>query len=165
MKILTLDFEGSLKTGIREVGALYTIGGKMTSYQDIVIQNNEECIKALGHIVENKPDLFISHNIHIEKNLLKSYLPYNRKCSNTISLEWGPWIDTTIIYRTLYPNIATYDLSFLTKTFIKKRVEELSSIICSADKKFHHNALYDALCTFLLFERIQKIVNINEFIR
>jgi DNA polymerase III alpha subunit (gram-positive type) len=165
MKILTLDFEGSLKTGIREVGALYTIGGKMTSYQDIVIQNNEECIKALGHIVENKPDLFISHNIHIEKNLLKSYLPYNRICSNTISLEWGPWIDTTIIYRTLYPNIATYDLSFLTKTFIKKRVEELSSIICSADKKFHHNALYDALCTFLLFERIQKIVNINEFIR
>jgi DNA polymerase III alpha subunit (gram-positive type) len=165
MKILTLDFEGSLKTGIREVGALYTIGGKMTSYQDIVIQNNEECIKALGHIVENKPDLFISHNIHIEKNLLKSYLPYNRKCSNTISLEWGPWIDTTIIYRTLYPNIATYDLSFLTKTFIKKRVEELSSIICSKDKKFHHNALYDALCTFLLFERIQKIVNINEFIR
>ena len=164
MKILTLDFEGSLKTGIREIGALYVVSEKMTSYQDIVIQNKEECNKALSSIVENKPDLFISHNIHIEKNLLKSYLPYKRKCSNTISLEWGPWIDTTIIYRTLYPNIATYDLSFLTKTFIKKRVEELSSIICSADKKFHHNALYDALCTFLLFERIQKIVNINEFI-
>ena len=165
MKILTLDFEGSLRTGIREIGALYTIGEKMTSYQDTLIQNNEECIKALGHIVENKPDLFISHNIHIEKNLLKSYLPYNRKCSNAISLEWGPWIDTTIIYRTLYPNIATYDLSFLTKTFIKKRVEELSSTICSADKKYHHNALYDALCTYLLFERIQKKININEFIR
>ena len=165
MKILTLDFEGSLRTGIREIGALYTVGKKMTSYQDRIIQNKEECIKALGNIVENKPDVFISHNAHIEKNLLKSYLPYNRICSNRISLEWGPWIDTTIIYRTLYPNISTYDLVFLTKTFIKKRAEELSSIICSADKKFHHNALYDALCTYLLFERIQKKVNINEFIR
>ena len=165
MKILTLDFEGSLKTGIREIGSLYTVGEKMTSYQDKIIQNKEECIKALGNIVENKPDVFISHNAHIEKNLLKSYLPYNRICSNRISLEWGPWIDTTIIYRTLYPNISTYDLVFLTKTFIKKRAEELSSIICSADKKFHHNALYDALCTYLLFERIQKKVNINEFIR
>ena len=165
MKILTLDFEGSLKTGIREIGLLYTVGEKMTSYQDKIIQNKEECIKALGNIVENKPDVFISHNAHIEKNLLKSYLPYNRICSNRISLEWGPWIDTTIIYRTLYPNISTYDLVFLTKTFIKKRAEELSSIICSADKKFHHNALYDALCTYLLFERIQKKVNINEFIR
>ena len=118
MKILTLDFEGSLKTGIREIGALYTVGEKMTSYQDKIIQNKEECIKALGNIVENKPDVFISHNAHIEKNLLKSYLPYNRICSNRISLEWGPWIDTTIIYRTLYPNISTYDLVFLTKTFI-----------------------------------------------
>ena len=165
MKILTLDFEGSLKTGIREIGLLYTVGEKMTSYQDKIIQNKEECIKVLGNIVENKPDVFISHNAHIEKNLLKSYLPYNRICSNRISLEWGPWIDTTIIYRTLYPNISTYDLVFLTKTFIKKRAEELSGIICSADKNFHHNALYDALCTYLLFERIQKKVNINEFIR
>lgn len=165
MKILTLDFEGSLKTGIREIGALYVVSEKMTSYQDIVIQNKEECNKALSSIVENKPNLFISHNVHIEKNLLKSYLPYNRKCSNAISLEWGPWIDTTIIYRTLYPNIATYDLGFLTETFIKKRVEELSSIICSPDKKFHHNALYDAICTYLLFERIQKKVNVNKFIR
>ena len=91
MKILTLDFEGSLKTGIREIGALYVVSEKMTSNQDIVIQNKEECNKALSSIVENKPNLFISHNVHIEKNLLKSYLPYNRKCSNAISLEWGPW--------------------------------------------------------------------------
>ena len=137
----------------------------MYKRQDNTGAKRIECIKVLGNIVENNPDIFISHNIHIEKNLLKNYLPYNRTCSNGISLEWGPWIDTTILYRTLYPNISTYDLGFLTKTFIKKRAEELSSIICTADKKFHHNALYDALCTYLLFERIQKKININEFIR
>ena len=165
MKFLTMDFEGSLKNGIREIGAVYADDSKITSYDDEIIKNEEECIKVLTNIVDYKPNIFISHNVHIEKNLLKSYLPYNRANSNNLKLEWGPWLDTTIIYRTLYPSISSYDLKFLTETFVKKSAVKLSDKFCTVNKSSHHNALYDALCTYLLFERVKEKVNINKFIQ
>jgi len=165
MKFLTLDFEGSLKNGVREIGAVYAEDNKIKSYEDKVIQNEEECIKVLTNIVDYKPNVFISHNVHVEKNLLKSYLPYKRFSSNSLPLEWGPWLDTKTTYRTLYPKISTYDLKFLTETFVKKSASKLSGKFCTINKRSHHNALYDALCTYLLFERIKDKVNINKFIQ
>ena len=165
MNILILDFEGSLETGIREVGLIYAYGTKIMSYEDKNIEDEQECTEILRNILEKYPDCFISHNIHIEKNLLKRYLPYSRQKKDHFKVEWGPWLDTKLIYNSLYPQLSKYDLTFLTKTFVQKKANELSKKYCNKDKSKHHFALYDAICTFLLFERIQNKVNLNKFIQ
>ncbi len=165
MKILTLDFEGSLTTGIREIGIVYEEAMVATRYEEHTIQDDHECINALNNILGFKPDVFISHNINTEKNLIKKYLPYSRKAQEDISMEWGPWIDTTLVYRTLYTQISNFDLKSLTKTFVQKEVDILAKQFCKVNKKKHHNALYDAICTHLLFARIQNRVSMSNFIQ
>ena len=63
MKTLTLDFEGSLKTGIREIGVVYEDPKKTTIYKEITIHDDLECINALNNVLNYEPNLFISHNI------------------------------------------------------------------------------------------------------
>ena len=57
---------------------------KIKSYEDKVIQNEEECIKVLTNIVDYKPDVFISHNVHVEKNLLKSITCHKKGFPQTV---------------------------------------------------------------------------------
>ena len=165
MNILVLDFEGSLAAGIREIGSIYAEGNEIISYEDKNIEDDQECIGILNKIVKKHPDCFISHNIHIEKNLLKKYLPYSRQKKEHLKVEWGPWLDTKNIYNALYPQLSQYNLTFLTKTFVQKKAIDLSKKYCNKDKSRHHFALYDAICTFLLFERIQSKVDLNKFIQ
>ena len=40
MKILTLDFEGSLRNGIREIGAITSINEKIIGIEEKVINKN-----------------------------------------------------------------------------------------------------------------------------
>ena len=70
MFFLTLDFEGSLKTGIREIGAVISEGTDILGVKDLTVEGNHECIQSLNKILSSPPELFISHNVHIERNLL-----------------------------------------------------------------------------------------------
>ena len=70
MKILTLDFEGSMNNGIREIGAILSNDTKITDYFDFKIENEIECKNILQTILINDIDFIISHNIQTEKNLL-----------------------------------------------------------------------------------------------
>ena len=164
MIILTLDFEGSLKTGIREIGAVISEGTAILAFEDRTIEGNDECIQSLNRILSSPPELFISHNVHIERNLLKKYLPYRKCTSNFTGLEWGPWLDTKQMYKVLYPQINQYGLQYLTNLFVKKESEQVCEKYCMKEKMSHHNALYDAICTFLLFKRVAEKVNIGKFI-
>ena len=165
MKTLTLDFEGSLKTGIREIGVVYEDQKKTTIYKEITIHDDLECINALNNVLNYEPNLFISHNIDTEKNLIKKYLPYGSNIKKNDEMKWGPWFDTAKVYRALYPQLQKYDLTFLTESFVQKTANKLAMEYCNKAKRKHHNALYDAICTHLLFNRIQKKVNLNIFIQ
>ena len=164
MFFLTLDFEGSLKTGIREIGAIKSQGVDILGFEDLTVEGNRECIQSLNKILSSPPELFISHNVHIEKNLLKKYLPYRKCTSRLAELEWGPWLDTKEMYKILYPQIKQYGLQYLTNLFVKKESVQVCKKYCVNEKMNHHNALYDAICTFLLFKRVLEKVNIKEFI-
>lgn len=164
MVILTLDFEGSLKTGVKEIGAVISNGTEILNFVDHVVEENYECTLLLNEILESVPELFISHNVHIEKNLLKKYLPYNKSKNKLMNINWGPWLDTKEMYKVLYPQIEQYGLEYLTSLFVKKESNEVCKVQCKTNKMSHHNALYDAICTFLLFKRVFKKVNIQNFI-
>ena len=164
MKILTLDFEGSLRNGIREIGAITSINEKIIGTEEKVISKNQTCTNILISMLRDRPQLFASHNVQTEKNLLKRYLPYSNENKQSKNILWGPWIDTMEVYKILYPQIDQYDLSYLTNLFIKEESLEMGTQYCKEGKISHHNALYDALCTFLLLRRIIGKVNIRPFI-
>lgn len=164
MIILTLDFEGSLKNGIREIGAITSINEKIIGTEEKVISKNQTCTNILIGMLRDRPQLFASHNVQTEKNLLKKYLPYSKENKQSKNILWGPWIDTMEVYKILYPQIDQYDLSYLTNLFVKKESLKIGPQYCKEGKISHHNALYDALCTFLLLRRIIGKVNIRPFI-
>ena len=164
MKVLTLDFEGSLKKGIREIGGVLSEKTTITEVYDIKTDNEIEIKKYLFEILSNDIEFIVSHNIHIEKNLVKKYLPYPKKKNVFGTFDWGPWLDTKKLYSTLYPKIKNYELKNLVNVFLKKNIMELSSKYCSPSKSNFHNALYDALCTFLLYNRLSEKITLGKFI-
>ena len=165
MKILVIDFEGSLKNGIKEIGSIFVDNQNKLWHKSKIISNQHECASTLMSIVNGKPELFISHNVQVEKNLLKKYLPYSNLKVSRDEISWGPWLDTKRIYSKLYPELGKYDLPYLSNIFVKIELDKKAKLICPYNKNKPHNALYDALCAFLLFKRIKNIININEFIQ
>ena len=165
MQILTLDFEGSLSNGIREVGLIKSENSNIVSLAEQTIRNESECIEFFKTVFEKTPDFIISHNVPTEKNLLKKYLPYNKTTKANHRVEWGPWLDTKEMYKSLYPQLEEFKLEYLTTIFIKEESSELAKIHCRKNKRTSHNALYDSICAFLLYKRLAKIVNIKQFIR
>ena len=73
-------------------------------------------------------------------------------------------VDTKKLYSTLYPKIKNYELKNLVNVFFEKNIMELSSKYCSPSKNNFHNALYDALCTFLLYNRLSEKITLGKFI-
>ena len=165
MKILTLDFEGSMNNGIREIGAILSNSTKITDYFDFDIENEIECKNILQSILTNDIDFIISHNIQTEKNLLRKYLPFPKKENRFGKLEWGPWFDTRKAYNSLYPNLRNYELKNLKDLFIKNESILVTEKYCNVQKTKQHHALFDAICAFLLFKRIFNLININKFIQ
>ncbi len=165
MKILTLDFEGSMNNGIREIGAILSNSTKITDYFDFNIENEIECKNILQSILTNDIDFIISHNIQTEKNLLRKYLPFPKKENRFGKLEWGPWFDTRKVYNSLYPNLRNYELKNLKDLFIKNESILVTEKYCNVQKTKQHHALFDAICAFLLFKRIFNLININKFIQ
>ncbi len=165
MIILTLDFEGSLKNGIREIGAVTSSDHHILNVEEEVINENNKCTQILMKILKDPPQLFASHNVQTEKNLLKKYMPYSNESSNSKNIQWGPWLDTMEVYKTLYPQINNYDLIHLTELFIKNESADFGMKHCNKKKNSHHNALFDAICTFLLLERVMRKIDVRQFIR
>lgn len=165
MQMLILDFEGCHKNGIREIGAVFTQGVEITKIEEHYTENVATCRKTLSQILVNKPELLVSHNIQTEKNLLKKYLPYSRFKNNNDSFSWGPWLDTIKLYKTLYPELEKYELKILKDIFVKDEIENFSKKYCKKGKSKPHNALYDAVCTYLLVKRLYDKIDLSRFIQ
>ncbi len=165
MRIITIDFEGSLKNGIREIGAVISKNENIIKFEDHRPTKYLDCLQTLKKVFHPNPQLIVSHNVQIEKNLLKKYMPYRNDLDKERNLEWGPWLDTKKLYQKLYPNIKSYDLSTLTDIFIKRSINKITLGKIEEKKIAHHNALYDSLCAFFLFKRIFKKIDINQFVQ
>jgi DNA polymerase III epsilon subunit-like protein len=160
-KILYIDFEGSLTKGIRELGYLITEDEQITYSAE---ETGLKAIQILQKLQLNNYSFIVSHNSHIEKNLIKKYFPYEIN-QVTQKIRKHNWLDTLKLYRNLYPALEKYDLKFLVDTFIDER--ELASETekrCSKGKHHFHNSLFDAICVYLLTKRLKKTINLEHFL-
>ena len=160
---MALDFEGSLKSGIREIGIVSFINFKITYAKEFIVNKSID----LNNIIENIPKdgFIISHNVMIEKNLIIRTFPYPTFPKGG-PLQWGPWLDTVKIYQSLYPNLPSYDLKSLVAQFLNEDgLNKMTSTYCNLAKRKQHHALFDAICTFMLTERLVNLIDLGSFLK
>ena len=159
---LALDFEGNLKSGIREIGIVSFMNFKISYAKEFIVNESID----LNNILENIPKdgFIISHNVMIEKNLIMKTFPYPTFQKGG-SLQWGPWLDTVKIYQKLYPNLPSYDLKNLVAQFLNEvGLNKLTSKYCNLEKRKQHHALFDAICSFMLTERLVNLIDLGTFL-
>ncbi len=113
---------------------------------------------------------FAAHNAASENSLIKEAWPYVGKVPsffspNTSQIDWGPWIDTLFIYQNLFPNLKDYKLMGLIRHFeLKDTLTQLSQRLCPKNRQKAHCALYDALASALLFQKILQTPSCNHLL-
>ena len=136
---------------------------KIKDAREYIVDESTDLIDILKDIPNYQ--FIISHNVMVEKNLITKLFPYPLSYTNSL-MQWGPWLDTVKIYQTLYPNLPAYDLKNLVAQFLNNNVlDMLCSRYCNVDKQKNHNALYDALCSFMLAERLIYTINLRNFLQ
>ncbi len=157
-----IDFEGKLNEKIREIAyvdiqnfeILNAYHSKSAEVQDTVLKSFNQ----------NKIDYFVSHNAQIEKNFLKSIMPYRSSKENE-EIVWGPWLDSLSLYRKMYPRLGKYDLKSLSLIFLTE--QKIDGVIRKLDlskKSSFHSAIFDCIITYLLLERLKDTIDLNNFI-
>lgn len=178
-----IDFEGSFNSGVIEWGVVTVLDGKIVSAQTrlcgtekaIELSETEQhglhpklleaCapfeadFEVFAHWRESGP--FCAHNASVEDRFLKQTWPYVRRVpdfslhsAHTVA-TWGPWLDTLQIYRRLYPNLESYQLRALIHAFGLEDELNLQAVrYCPKARMQYHSALFDALATALLLQRL-----------
>ncbi len=166
-----MDFEGSLRTGIREVGIVIVNEGKISQTHEIVKQKSDKrqmelkIIEFFASKIDEIPKCICSHNHSTENNLLRSIMPYVTSRS-TENITWGPWLDTLSIYRRLYPDLMKYDLKSLVESFLcPDKLKIIATRHCNILRASYHHALYDSICCYLLWLRISQKIKISPDLR
>lgn len=102
--------------------------------------------------------LLVAHNASVEHNLLKEtwafppFVPDWRAVNKEIA-DWGPWLDTLVLSRTLSPQAECHSLEALAYGGpLKARIDELAKCACPENRCRPHCALYDALATAVWLE-------------
>ena len=103
-----------------------------------------------------------AHNASVEDRFLKSTWSYTRQSpdfsnpkEDRLLTSWGPWLDTLSIYRRLYPDLDSYQLNTLIGLFgLKESLNQLAQEYCPKERIRYHCALYDALASALLLQRL-----------
>ena len=141
---------------------MITVDGRITS---AVEEKGDKAIDSLYKLQKIKYKYIVSHNYYVERNLIKKYFPY-RIDPNTKRPQEQKWLDSLLVYRTLYPNLKKYDLKYLVETFIDLEVldDEISNRCGKKVTTFHH-PLFDATCTYLLIQRLATRINFDRFLR
>ena len=65
----------------------------------------------------------------------------------------------------LYPNLPSYDLKNLVAQFLNEDgLSKLASKYCNLEKRKQHHALFDAICSFMLTERLVNQIDLGTFL-
>lgn len=180
--IHVLDFEGSRQSGVVEYGFVTLLNGDLVDSQTRICAPRgtisdldrgqhgiseelasgqasfEEEWLIFADLRESGP--FCAHNAVVEDDLLRGVWPAPRISpdfseDNVETASWGPWLDTLHIYRHLYPQLESHKLQSLIEVFdLQKKLDWQASVICPPDRSRYHCALYDALASALLLQRL-----------
>ena len=180
--IHVIDFEGSRQSGIVEYGVVTLLKEDIVAAQTRLCATvgtisdqdrlkhgiSEELVaeKAtfdaewtyFAGLREQGP--FCAHSASVEDSLLRSVWACPRMSPNfsragESSAAWAPWLDTLYLYRSLYPQLSSYQLGDLIQTFnLQEALDEWAGVYCPENRRRFHCALYDALASSLLLKRL-----------
>ena len=156
---VVIDFEGTLNFGFSQIGCIEIKNFKIINVCEItLIEEKRDAI--LSKYLNKKVDFLCAHHHTTEKNFIKREMPYTKF---TKTGEWGPWVDTEIIYKNLYPQIKNYKLENLAKEFLNLSNvnNEVKKYSPNSITKFH-NPLYDAFCCFYLINRLHEAIDLKK---
>jgi DNA polymerase-3 subunit epsilon len=187
-----IDFEGSTKTGVLEWGIVSIQGGTLLEAKTRLCGTDRpiDAIERQQHGItselvaecpnfEQDFDLFAqlrktgplcAHNASVEDRFLKNTWSHTRQSpdfsnlkENQLLTSWGPWLDTLPIYRRLYPDLENYQLNALIHLFhLEDKLKQLALVHCPKERIRYHCALYDALASALLLQRLFSLKELKE---
>ena len=185
-----IDFEGSTRTGIVEYGMATWENGTITAtatalcspretlkLHDTRLHGLRERDLLDAPTIEGAWDLFANtrqkgpfaaHHHIVENMLLHQVWPHGRKfpdfATGGLALGWGPWIDTRLIFELLYPELQSYKLMDLIKTFqLTEKLEKSARPTCPPSRCKPHCALYDAIASALLFDYVASLPTLRDW--
>lgn len=106
--------------------------------------------------------LFAAHHAPVENRLLKQVWPYPTEAPDFAQpgvkqADWGPWIDTRLIYRQAYPDLDNHKLGNLIQCLdLQALLDQLVAQHCPENRRKYHCALYDALASALLLMHLRQ---------
>ncbi len=182
--IHVLDFEGNRYSGVIEFGIVSIKGNEILDTQTRLCKPSGkilECDTRLHGIRAEAADgcapfadewdtfrelrasgPLAAHHATVELGLLKQQWPYPPLSPDFLTggerADWGPWIDTRLIYRALYPTLPDFGLQTLITTFaLSEALTDVARTHCPEPRRRYHCALYDALAAALLITRLLNI--------
>ena len=183
-----LDFEGSRRSGIVEFGLVTIVDFDFMAMEtrlcrsiapipeietathqirDIDVAESDPLSESWELFRDRRLDgPFAAHHARVENGLIKSVWPFVTRCPNFITgnldVDWAPWLDTCALYRALFPDLESYNLSRLIDAFgLQERLDDLASRFCPIHRSSFHCAPYDALASGVLLLQLQKYDEIS----
>ena len=184
-----LDFEGSQRSGIVEYG-LVTIHNLSVVEMDTRLCRGTGSIPEMetathqitnADIVDAEPlseswelfrdkratGPFAAHHAGVENGLIKTVWPYTNRCTNFMTgeedVDWGPWLDTCALYRSIFPGQESYNLAALVQVFgLENQLIQLAEQFCPRDRNVYHCAGYDALASAVLLLQLEAYEELKE---
>jgi DNA polymerase-3 subunit epsilon len=180
--IHVIDFEGSRQSGVVEYGYVTLEHGEIVDSRTRIcapvgtisdidrgqhgISEDRASSEALfeaewplfARLRETGP--FCAHNAAVEDGFLRAVWSCPRISPNfsepgQTTANWAPWLDTLYIYRRVYPQLSQHKLQVLITLFdLQTALDAQAVIICPAERRHYHCALYDALASALLLRRL-----------
>ncbi len=183
--IHVIDFEGNRAYGVVEFGVVTLFGGEVAKTSTRLCRANrpmepiEENFHGIpySHTLDHPPfrdffddfsalrqtGVFAAHHAAVEKSLIKSVWPYPAYSPDFLNprkemADWGPWIDTRVLYAALFPQLENHKLGNLIKVFgLETQLNDLAEKHCPPDRANYHCALYDALGAAALLQRLGEL--------
>lgn len=180
----SIDFEGSLTSGIIEYGCvgisstrgIFSTESHLCKNKSHIPVHESQCHGLYAEELKKQWDFshflpnflhwrtqafFCAHNASYENMLLQHYCPvvlHAHSLEHYTSSQWGPWLDTYILYKNFLKE-ENYTLQNLIETFqLQPILEKIAGKFCPSSRKKYHCALFDALaCGLLLLYFIQRL--------
>ncbi len=181
--LYVIDFEGSLQSGVLEAGVVCLENNLITQCftrlytpHATIHKQETQCHGLTEHSLKNVSSSFReeferyrfyrthgllgAHHAPVEESLLRHYWPHpgvvpSHYDSHETHYTWGPWVDSLQLYKHFYPGLPSYALMDLIQHFhLEKSLNTKAEEHCPAHRKHPHAALFDALATALLLQRL-----------
>lgn len=179
--LFVIDFEGSVRSGVVEYGVVEFRDGDIAAtasrlcrpVQDLTVEDTrlhgirqEETSDCAPFSEEwdrfreyRGRGVLVAHHASVEHGFLKRQWSFPPASPDYLrgakAADWGPWIDTRRLYEVVYPGLESYQLGALVDRFaLQSELDSASQSYCPDKRRKAHCALYDALASTLLLQRL-----------